>query len=742
MIGTGDFQLDRTNTSGSNQASAKGSVGHVVNSTTGSFTLRPGTGVRQSDPGNAFPNSTNLRITVNRLDFLATSSPVGALASSYFSFRVAGTNESTAVKSRVTYDLTLRNADTGIVVSQFGPAIREYPGSGTLSFVDTITLGSKLSSAVNTGQRLRISGIFDMQTSLAAAAARPGAGGESFAASTNSIELDDFTIGAGGEIYTYRTAATTQQLFSTAANWRRFDGASVAPNSVLAMAFFPNDRNVDRFVTLDTARTLGHIDAAGSAVTRIDPKGVGQPLTSPALTLGSASLPATVRMGSEAGNGFIELKHLTFGAAADVHTDVAVTTNPQNWSTASGWRRFDGVQAPASGSQHLALMPNDQGLTRTIILDSARTVGVLDVSGSAFTRIQPLLAGNPGGSPALTLGSGSHPATIRVGGEAGNAGLDLNTRVFVGSDLQISSETGLGPLFDATITFNTAGATLAKTGDGNAFIDGPVVANNLRVDHRAGQTFQRSSLIGANAAVGVSGDAASVWRTTVDQSIASLDVSGDAAAVVEGAGRRVLKTRDLHLDPTGNARLDLTDGGLVFDYSTGAEADRLAFIAAEIARARGASGDWTGGGIGSAVARAQPGLYAVGFAPKSAVAGSTFMGVAVDATSILARSTYLGDAALDGSVGIADFSVLAASFNGTGRSWHQGDFTFDGTTDITDFAWLAANFNRVLPADATDAAGWTARGVAAASPPVPEPSVGVAAMAGLTIARRRRRSNR
>lgn len=626
VIGTGGFQLDRTNSIGSNQAAAKASIGHVVNATTASFTLRPGTGVRQTDPGNAFPHPSKLTITVNRMDFQATSSPTGSLRSGYFSFGVGGKNESTSFKSRLRYDLTLRNIDTGAVVGQFGPATRDYFGNVEFGFSDVVTLGAPLAGgAIPVGQRLRISGVVELETALPASAAR-GA---------------DFTAAAGD--------------------------------------FSP---------------------------------------------------------------GFIELKHLTFGAAADVHTYVAVTTNPQNWSTASGWRRFDGVQAPASGSQHLALMPNDQGLTRTIILDSARTVGVLDVSGSSFTRIQPLLAGNPGGSPALTLGSGSHPATIRVGGEAGNAGLDLNTRVFVGSDLEINSETGLGPLFDATITFNTAGATLAKTGDGNAFIDGPVVANNLRVDHRAGQTFQRSSLTGANAAVGVSGDAASVWRTTVDQSIASLRVSGDAAAVVEGAGRRVLKTRDLHLDPTGDARLDLTDGGLVFDYSTGAEADRLAFIAAEVARARGASGDWTGGGIGSSVARAQPGLYAVGFAPKSAVAGSTFMGVAVDATSILARSTYLGDATLDGSVGIADFSVLAAHFNGTGRSWHQGDFSFDGTTDIADFALLAANFNRALPADATDAAGWTARGVEAASRPVPEPSVGVAAMAGLAIARRRRRSNR
>lgn len=623
VIGEGAFQLDRTNTSGNNQASAKASVGHVVNSTTGSFTLRPGTGVRQVDPGNAFPNSTRLTVTVNRLDFLATSSPVGALSSSYFSFRVAGTNESTAVKSRVSYDLTLRNADTNIVVGQFGPATREYLGSATLSFVDTITLGSKLGSAINVGQRLRITGVFDMETALAAAAPRPGAAGDTatFAAGTSSIELDDFTIGSGGEIYTYRTAATTQQLFSTAANWRRFDGATVAPNSVLAMAFFPNDRGADRTLTLDTARTLGHIDVSGSAATRINPKDLGQPLSSPALTLGSASLPATVRTGGEAGNGFLEI-------------------GPQ---------------------------------------------------------------------------------------------------VLVGSTLEVSAETTAGTVFSGPISFSAAtGAELNKTGAGDAFFNA-IAANNVLIVHREGQSFHMADLDGARASVTVLGDTGSTWRSFANQQIRGLRVLERGAVVMQGSGRRVLKVTSLDVDAPSGARIDLTDGGLILDYSSSSEASRLALIRNLVTTGR-AGGSWLGAGITAQEAVNVPSRLAVGFIPKSAYAPSTFMGLGVDGTSIMARLTYLGDATLDGSVSIADFGVLAANFNGTGRSWHQGDFTFDGAVNIADFSLLALNFNLALGADPGEVTLPT--GGHRGTPAVPEPALaGLGILAGTALVgscRRRR----
>jgi hypothetical protein len=66
------------------------------------------------------------------------------------------------------------------------------------------------------------------------------------------------------------------------------------------------------------------------------------------------------------------------------------------------------------------------------------------------------------------------------------------------------------------------------------------------------------------------------------------------------------------------------------------------------------------------------------------------------------------DANQDRTVDLTDFTVLAASFNGTGKRFSQGDFNYDSAVDLTDFTMLAANFNRSLPApSATTAAATT-----------------------------------
>jgi hypothetical protein len=84
-----------------------------------------------------------------------------------------------------------------------------------------------------------------------------------------------------------------------------------------------------------------------------------------------------------------------------------------------------------------------------------------------------------------------------------------------------------------------------------------------------------------------------------------------------------------------------------------------------------------------------------------------------------------GDADIDKTVGIGDFSVLAANFNLPGKKWTEGDFDGDEVVGIGDFSLLAANFNLVAPAHLP-------RGV------VPEPT-GLALLAVASAAALRRR---
>jgi len=110
-------------------------------------------------------------------------------------------------------------------------------------------------------------------------------------------------------------------------------------------------------------------------------------------------------------------------------------------------------------------------------------------------------------------------------------------------------------------------------------------------------------------------------------------------------------------------------------------------------------------------------------AGTAAVLGITsFAGVDVDGTAIVARYTRIGDANLSGSTEIGDFGLLASNFNRPG-SWSSGDFNYDDVTDIGDFALLAAHFNQVAPA---------------ARATVPEPS-GLLVVCGVALSTLRRR---
>ena len=141
-------------------------------------------------------------------------------------------------------------------------------------------------------------------------------------------------------------------------------------------------------------------------------------------------------------------------------------------------------------------------------------------------------------------------------------------------------------------------------------------------------------------------------------------------------------------------------------------------------------GAWTGNGITSSSAAASAGAAhktALGIAEATDYNSSfpaTFRGQTIDSTSVLIRYTVSGDANLDGTVNLTDFTILAANFNGSSKRWAQGDFNYSGNVALTDFTFLASNFNQSLAAQTVAAvvpepggaslallvaAGWTAR---------------------------------
>ncbi|MDW8262512.1 MAG: PEP-CTERM sorting domain-containing protein [Phycisphaerales bacterium] len=297
----------------------------------------------------------------------------------------------------------------------------------------------------------------------------------------------------------------------------------------------------------------------------------------------------------------------------------------------------------------------------------------------------------------------------------------------------IDATAGFGPVITQPVTVTVPGAVTVGqmrfdsvhgytiNGPGTVTID--VISGYAMVDVLAGNhviaaplTLQDDlrltvSAVGASLLLAVDLSAAGKNITKAGPGALGAQQVRSAALNVE-SGTVTISPKAGSADPTGTSRvsaltvatgavLDLTNNALVIDAANPAAAysDLKAAINA--------------GRIVSSLADAS---HALGYASNSALGLATFAGQTVNPNSVLARHTRLGDANLDGTTDIGDFSLLAAGFNGVG-DWQQGDFNRDSSIDLGDFSLLAANFNQ-------SAVG----GLPRAS--IPEPSVA----AGMSIA--------
>jgi hypothetical protein len=71
--------------------------------------------------------------------------------------------------------------------------------------------------------------------------------------------------------------------------------------------------------------------------------------------------------------------------------------------------------------------------------------------------------------------------------------------------------------------------------------------------------------------------------------------------------------------------------------------------------------------------------------------GAYLDNVSVD---IVQAPRFPGDANGDGTVDVADLSVVLTNYNVTGAGWSQGDFTGDGAVDVGDLSILLTNYNK------------------------------------------------
>ncbi len=198
-----------------------------------------------------------------------------------------------------------------------------------------------------------------------------------------------------------------------------------------------------------------------------------------------------------------------------------------------------------------------------------------------------------------------------------------------------------------------------------------------------------------------------------------------------------LEACGIHLYTDGEmdiqGRLDLDTGGLVARY---AAASPLLAIRDLLASGR-SGGTWDGVGIVSSAAAAQADrLTAVGVLDNTdeKVGGkTTFEGEPVDATAVLVKYTWGGDANLNGVVDANDYDVIDKSFLFTPdpdhMGWWTGDFNYDGVIDANDYDLIDKAFLfQTGPLDT------------GAPSPMPEPATLALLALGAAAALRRRRA--
>jgi len=179
----------------------------------------------------------------------------------------------------------------------------------------------------------------------------------------------------------------------------------------------------------------------------------------------------------------------------------------------------------------------------------------------------------------------------------------------------------------------------------------------------------------------VSGGASAVFNSA--EQFASLDLSGGSLSTAAGGA---LTVGALSID--ADSSLDTKGSDLIVDNSLTPAPMVRSYLTTGYA-----GGAWTGPGIRSSLAAADPSHFSLGYAD-----GSVTTAGGVPADEILVRYTRRGDANLDYRVDIQDLLILRANSGTTGGAqWWQADFNYDGKVDIQDLLAFRANAGSTPP---------------------------------------------
>ena len=176
----------------------------------------------------------------------------------------------------------------------------------------------------------------------------------------------------------------------------------------------------------------------------------------------------------------------------------------------------------------------------------------------------------------------------------------------------------------------------------------------------------------------------------------------DGVASVALGGGNVIVTRSLAI--TG--KLNLRDNDMIIDYVAGNSpigvwnGSAYTGVTGMLASGRGPDGDYTGDGIitdqSDAIAPASFTTLAVAEASDVFGLGGAdtvlFDGQTVDASTVIVKYTYAGDANMDGMINGDDYFQIDSAFPQGLHGYFNGDFNFDGVINGDDYFLIDSNF--------------------------------------------------
>ena len=181
------------------------------------------------------------------------------------------------------------------------------------------------------------------------------------------------------------------------------------------------------------------------------------------------------------------------------------------------------------------------------------------------------------------------------------------------------------------------------------------------------------------------------------QHLTGVTLTNAGWVLVAPGGANTLVTKSLSIAESSpgvlSARLDVADNSLIVDFADASPPSWPAMRKWLVAGYNATLGYWDGNGLAS-VAAAVDGqkLTALGIIDNrdSLVGGRTsFEGEAVDASSLLVKYTYWGDANFDGQVTFDDYDIIDYYYwfplPADQMGWWTGDLDYDGNVDFDDY---------------------------------------------------------